>query len=133
MKKREKPFVKMLTIQYRMNDLIMRWSSTTFYQGKLSAAPLVANHKLSDLGHVVKCQLTDTILMMIDTAGENMREAKSANKIAPSFANLGEAAIVVDHIKSLVQKGVRPQDIGVVTPYALQVRYQTIKTFKSFL
>ena len=119
---REKPFVKMLTVQYRMNSLIMRWSSTTFYQGKLSAAPLVADHKLSDLHNVVRCELTDTILMMIDTAGRNMQEAKSANKVAPSFANLGEAAIVVDHVKSLVEKGVRPQDIGVVTPYALQVK-----------
>ena len=35
----------------RMNEKIMRWPSAQFYQGKLIAAPSVANLSLSDLGN----------------------------------------------------------------------------------
>ena len=113
----------MLTVQYRMNSLIMDWSSRTFYLGKLYASSHVAEHKLSDLAHVVKCNLTQTVLMLMDTAGKGMGESKSVSKVAPSFANLGEAAIVVQHVKSLVQNGVKPSEIAIVTPYSLQVLY----------
>ena len=102
LKMKQKSAIKMLTVQYRMNSLIMKWSSSTFYEGKLSAASLVADHKLSDLSHVTRCELTNTVLMMIDTAGKRMEESKSVSRVAPSFANLGEAAVVVQHVKSLV-------------------------------
>ena len=115
--------IKMLTVQYRMNSLIMDWSSKTFYLGKLYASSHVAEHKLSDLAHVARCNLTQTVLMLMDTAGKGMDECKSASKVAPSFANLGEAAIVVQHVKSLVENGVKPREIAIVTPYSLQVLY----------
>jgi superfamily I DNA and/or RNA helicase len=118
---KQKSAIQMLTVQYRMNSMIMKWSSSTFYEGKLSAASLVADHKLSDLSHVTRCELTNTVLMMIDTAGKRMEESKSASRVAPSFANLGEAAVVVQHVQSLVQQGVRPGEIAIVTPYSLQV------------
>ena len=123
----------MLTVQYRMNSLIMDWSSTTFYLGKLYPAPQVADHKLSDLGHVKNCELTNTVLMMIDTAGKGMEESKSKSKVAPSFANPGEAAVVVDHVKSLVKLGVKPGEIAIVTPYSLQVLYSSLFWFLYYL
>ena len=112
---------KMLNIQYRMNSKIMDWSSTTFYHGKLYAAQTVANHKLSDLEHVTKSSLTDTVLLFIDTAGKGMTETKGSGKAAPSFANIGEASIVIHHVKSLINHGVKPEDIAIITPYILQV------------
>merc|ERR1719154_816186 len=111
----------MLTVQYRMNSKIMQWSSDTFYMGRLYPAALVADHKLADLDHVAKCGLTDTVLMLIDTAGKEMKEVKSVSKTAPSFANIGEAAVVIHHVKSLVQRGVKPAEIAIVTPFTLQV------------
>ena len=41
-----------------------------------------------------------------------MREAAS-----PSFFNPSEAVVVLDYIKQLVKEGVKPRDIGVITPY----------------
>ena len=89
------------TLNKQMTSMMSN-AEVVFYEGKLSAASLVADHKLSDLSHVSRCELTDTVLMMIDTAGKRMEESKSASRVAPSFANLGEAAVVVQHVKSLV-------------------------------
>ena len=43
---------------------------------------------------------------------QDMREATS-----PSFFNPAEAVVVLDYIKQLVNEGVKPRDIGVITPY----------------
>lgn len=40
---------EMLTVQYRMNKGVMRWSSDELYQGRLSAAEAVADHTLGDI------------------------------------------------------------------------------------
>lgn len=39
----------MLTVQYRMNSHIMRWSSDEFYGGRLTAHSSVAEHTLQSL------------------------------------------------------------------------------------
>ena len=44
-----------------------------------------------------------------------MREAAS-----PSFFNPAEAVVVLEYIKQLVAEGVKPRDIGVITPYRLE-------------
>ena len=46
---------------------------------------------------------------------KDMREAAS-----PSFFNPAEAVVVLDYIKQLVAEGVKPRDIGVITPYRLE-------------
>ena len=38
--------VRMLTTQYRMNELIMKWASDQLYEGKLQAHCSVAHHLL---------------------------------------------------------------------------------------
>lgn len=40
---------EMLTVQYRMNEIIMKWSSDELYQGKLTAASAVKSHTLKDI------------------------------------------------------------------------------------
>ncbi len=42
----------MLTIQYRMNEEIMNWSSHEFYDNKLTAHDDVKDHLLTDLKEV---------------------------------------------------------------------------------
>lgn len=46
--------VQMLTVQYRMNDAIMRWASDELYKGKLTAHQSVASHLLFHLPVSVK-------------------------------------------------------------------------------
>ena len=40
--------VRLLTVQYRMNETLMRFSSEWFYGGKLEAAPEVRSRSLLD-------------------------------------------------------------------------------------
>jgi len=110
---------RMLTIQYRMNAKIMQWSSDAMYRGELTAGESVREHKLSQLPGVMDNPVTNTVLLMVDTAGCDMAELTTQENI--SKANEGEAAIVYYHINELVENGVNVDDIAVVTPYNLQV------------
>jgi len=110
---------RMLTTQYRMNSLIMTWSSQALYSGQLTAAASVSNHLLSDLPNISPSDLTNSVLMFIDTAGCSMEELTTSNQI--SKANEGEAALVCHHVRCLVEQGLQVEDIAVVTPYNLQV------------
>ena len=111
--------VHMLTTQYRMNEMIMRWSSQRLYDGKLLADVSVAQHLLRHLSDVRDTELTSLPLLMIDTAGCDLYELPAQDE--ESKGNEGEADVVAAHIEGLVASGVKQQDIGVITPYNLQV------------
>ena len=70
--------------------------------------PLLVHGVVGQVGWVVKS--TDPYFCVKD-----MREAAS-----PSFFNPAEAVVVLDYIKQLVAEGVKPRDIGVITPYRLE-------------
>ena len=60
------------------------------------------------------------VLTLIDTAGCGMEEA--ADEDSDSKRNEGEAEVTLAHAQRLVSGGVRPEDIGIITPYNAQVR-----------
>ncbi len=111
---------RMLTVQYRMNRAIAAWSSATFYGDALTAAPQVASHLLCELPDVVTTADTSVPLLLLDTAGCGHEESPGDDD--GSRSNAGEAAIVVRHVQGLLDAGVAPRDIAVVTPYSAQVR-----------
>uniref|UniRef100_A0A2P2LEK5 DNA-binding protein SMUBP-2 n=1 Tax=Rhizophora mucronata TaxID=61149 RepID=A0A2P2LEK5_RHIMU len=108
----------MLTVQYRMHELIMNWSSKELYNSKIKAHPSVAAHMLFDLEGVKRSSSTEPTLLLIDTAGCDMEEKKDDED---STFNEGEAEVAFAHAKRLVQSGVQASDIGIITPYAAQV------------
>ncbi|KAL2320789.1 hypothetical protein Fmac_029758 [Flemingia macrophylla] len=108
----------MLTVQYRMHELIMDWSSKELYNSKIKAHPSVAAHMLYDLEDVKRTPSSEPTLLLIDTAGCDMEEKKDEED---STFNEGEAEVTIAHAKRLVQSGVLPSDIGIITPYAAQV------------
>ncbi|ESW34239.1 hypothetical protein PHAVU_001G136200 [Phaseolus vulgaris] len=108
----------MLTVQYRMHELIMDWSSKELYNSKIKAHPSVTAHTLYDLEGVKQTSSTEPTLLLVDTAGCDMEEKKDEED---STFNEGEAEVTVAHAKRLVQSGVLPSDIGIITPYAAQV------------
>uniref|UniRef100_A0A0E0NXN6 DNA helicase n=1 Tax=Oryza rufipogon TaxID=4529 RepID=A0A0E0NXN6_ORYRU len=108
----------MLTIQYRMHELIMNWSSKELYNNKIKAHSSVADHMLYDIEEVKRSSSTELTIILIDTTGCDMEEVKDEEE---STMNEGEAAVSIAHAKLLVESGVRASDIGIITPYAAQV------------
>lgn len=87
---------------------------------QLSSLPLVAeNAKLqNDNKNNDEDSLGKVTLMLIDTTGCDMHE--TANE-AGSKSNEGEGRIVASHVQSLIELGLRAEDIAVITPYNGQV------------
>ncbi|XP_071481045.1 DNA-binding protein SMUBP-2-like [Diadema antillarum] len=111
--------VRMLTMQYRMNDSIMQWSSDQLYDGKLESHETVAGHLLKDLPGVEENENTNLALLLIDTAGCDITELELEEEV--SKGNEGEADLVAHHVDNLITSGLTPAQVCVIAPYNLQV------------
>ncbi len=109
-----------LTVQYRMHEAIMRFSSSQFYEDTLVAHPSVAQHLLCDDVAIRSTQWTDRPITFIDTAGAEYDEAIEPDGL--SKLNQREAELVVRLVRSLIKQGVDRSQIAVIVPYAAQVR-----------
>ncbi|MGA2030641.1 MAG: AAA domain-containing protein [Thermoguttaceae bacterium] len=129
-----------LIVQYRMHAAIMEFSSRQFYDGQLQADASVAGHLLSDLWPAAKepqrgagCQLAtgaadwqsgphlcSSPAEFIDTAGAGFEEEEEPD--GESRRNPREAELVCRKVRALLDCGLPPPAIGVITPYAAQVR-----------
>lgn len=109
-----------LTIQFRMHESIMGFSSNEFYEGSLIAAPSVAGHTLSEMHEVETSDFTSSPLLFIDTAGAGYEEETGTD--GESRFNPREASLVAKQVQALLDTGLSPEDIAVISPYAAQVR-----------
>ncbi|KAI1493182.1 P-loop containing nucleoside triphosphate hydrolase protein [Biscogniauxia mediterranea] len=123
---------RMLTTQYRMHEKIMRFPSDELYESKLVAADAVKGRLLKDLPYEVQdTEDTNEPVIFIDTQGgefpEKNEEEETGKKgsvrslFAESKSNEMEAALVRNHVRKLVDAGVKPEDIAIVTPYNAQL------------
>lgn len=110
--------VSLLTMQYRMNDKIMRFSSDAFYGGRLTSAPEVAMRgSLLDF---------DAPLEWLEAGTDDYSEefvGKSYGRI-----NRGEAKILIGRLRQFIEGIGRDRfieegiDVGVISPYRMQVQ-----------
>ncbi|XP_053208455.1 DNA-binding protein SMUBP-2-like [Panonychus citri] len=107
--------VRMLTVQYRMHQKIMEWSSKNFYSNELTAHHSVKNQSMSEISRLKDCPP----LLLIDTAGCDMHELEHTSK--ESKGNKHEAEIAATYVRYLINNGVKPEHIGITTPYNLQI------------
>jgi ATP-dependent RNA/DNA helicase IGHMBP2 len=112
---------RLLTVQYRMHEQIMRFSSDTFYDGTLTAHESVAQHKLSDLPTIPAEGVDDAPVVFYDTAGAGWEEKLEENGL--SKLNPNEGKLVLEQVAALCEAGLSPTDIAVIAPYAAQVRW----------
>ena len=107
--------VVLLEEQYRMNEVIMGFSSAEFYQNKLTAHNSVANHLLFP---------DDEPLLFIDTAGCGFDEKSEGT----STSNPDEAAFLLKHLSKLVSIATSKistenfPSIGLISPYKQQIQ-----------
>ncbi|WP_207420823.1 AAA domain-containing protein [Desertivirga brevis] len=100
--------VTLLEEQYRMNSLIMAYSSRVFYDNKLVAHPSVANRVISP---------DEQALSYIDTAGCGFNEVKEG----ASLNNPDEAAFLVNHLAGISAKFSEETSVAIISPYREQV------------
>lgn len=115
---------RLLNTQYRMHKSIMHFPSSYLYEGKLLAAPAVAEHLLADLPDVEENEDTTCPVLFLDTQGGSFPEAPPSEeevKTTPSHSNPLEAALAVQHVKKLISYGVPSSEIAVITPYNAQL------------
>ena len=111
---------RMLTVQYRMHEQIMEFSSLRFYDGNLVAFDTVKQHLLADLPRVEANTATMAPISFIDSAGADWTEELEPG--SESKMNPQEADFVLKKVRELCDAGVDPRDIAVIAPYAAQVR-----------
>ena len=142
---------KMLTIQYRMNQNIMKWSSEAMYGNELTAAPEVATHLLSDSEELKVPEdienskidpeelqaYLDNSIYLIDSSYCKMYESVETD--TRSKSNIGEASLIKVVIGNLKLLGLKDSEIGVITPYNAQanvirkaLREEPVKNSKCF-
>lgn len=109
--------VELLTIQYRMNRVIMKFSSDFFYHGRLKAAPECANRAIIPF---------DPPLIWIDTA--NLGYEEEQNALSQSRLNRNEGILLVETLKLYInqigkERMLRERaDFGIISPYKSQVQ-----------
>ncbi|KAB8071795.1 P-loop containing nucleoside triphosphate hydrolase protein [Aspergillus leporis] len=116
---------RMLTTQYRMHEAIMRFPSDELYESKLMAGEVVKARLLKDLPYKVdETDDTKEPLIFWDTQGGDFPEKTDDKEVGQKEALLGEsksnemeAMVVAKHVDNLVQSGLKPEDIAVITPY----------------
>lgn len=116
---RRKPeVVSMLTLQYRMHEDIMGFSSAWFYHHALQAAPEVKYRGILEY---------DSAVVWVDTSGCGYREKMTAEGFGR--VNKEEAVLLVGQLKAYIEKigGERileeSVDFGLISPYRAQVQY----------
>ncbi|HEV3116161.1 MAG TPA: AAA domain-containing protein [Gemmataceae bacterium] len=109
-----------LTVQYRMHEAIMAFSSLEFYDAELVAASSVRGHRLCDLPDARVNAITEQPLHFLDTAGAGFEEHREPD--GESLLNPEEARLVCQQVTQLLDAGIKPGDIAVIAPYSAQVR-----------
>ncbi|MEO2068276.1 MAG: IGHMBP2 family helicase [Desulfurobacteriaceae bacterium] len=115
----------MLEIQYRMNEKIMEFPNKEFYEGKLKAAESVKNHTLADFNLQAPSKFKEILepnvpIAFLDTSTINAYEFQVEG--STSYENYEEAKICITIAEELIRMGLERRDIGIITPYAAQVK-----------
>ena len=109
---------QLLNVQYRMNSLLMKFPNEEFYNNNLRSASTVDEITINDIldsGH------DEEAMLFIDTSDvEDNREMHL--KDSKSIVNELEADISVSIARDYLNAGIGEDDIGIISPYADQVK-----------
>ncbi|MFB0518572.1 MAG: AAA domain-containing protein, partial [Acidobacteriota bacterium] len=108
-----------LSVQYRMNQEIMAFSNSQFYQGKMVADPAVADCRLQ----LPSPETIPPEVFPIIDPNSPMVFVNLPTEASTDNHNPAEVEVVYQTVKGLLRGGIRGNDIGVIAPYRVQVDY----------
>lgn len=125
--------VTLLSMQYRMNEEIMKFSSEWFYDGAMVAAPEVKFRGILDYDSPIDWINTDleTITPDSSDADDSGEQAFRESLAGASFGriNKDEAMLTLRTLRQYIEKIGKQRflderiDVGVISPYRAQVQY----------
>jgi superfamily I DNA and/or RNA helicase len=132
--------VTLLTIQYRMCDDIMRFSSDYFYHGQVESAPEVKYRSILDLDVAMEWKTYPQPLPIgrgVDTPsndvvgvqGDDSPPYREGLGEGLSFVNKAEAELTMDTLQAYFERIGKQRlleeriDVGIISPYRAQVQY----------
>jgi predicted DNA helicase len=108
---------KLLNIQYRMNKKLMNFPNGEFYDNLLETYSGISDITLNDLADIDE----ERVLEFIDTHDMSDNRESHIND-SKSYINRTEARICIELANDYISKGIRKDDIGIISPYADQVK-----------
>ncbi|CAG8467844.1 6040_t:CDS:2 [Dentiscutata heterogama] len=101
-----------LLINYRTHPSILNFPNETFYEGALQPCDYLNTNSLINFSYLPK---KGSPLMFWKVKGKENKEGQS-----PSLFNAHEAGYVLAVVKQLLEEKVKPEDIGIISPYVKQ-------------
>ena len=109
---------QLLNVQYRMNSLLMKFPNEEFYDNGLKSDSSVDDININDILESTK---REEALLFVDTSNVDS-EGETHLKDSKSIINNLEAKISSGIADDYMNLGVSEEDIGIISPYADQVK-----------
>lgn len=108
----------LLNVQYRMNSLLMKFPNSEFYNNNLKSDSSVDDIDIND---IINSNEKEDAMLFIDTSNADDIGEKHL-KDSKSIINKLEADIAVKIANDYLKLGLEETDIGIISPYADQVK-----------
>ena len=115
---------QLLNVQYRMNSLLMQFPNREFYDNGLKSDSSVDDITIND---ILNNDYDEKAMLFIDTSKMD-EEGETHLKDSKSIINKLEAKISVNVARDYLNAGISEDDIGIISPYADQVKIIQDKT-----
>ena len=109
---------QLLNVQYRMNKLLMKFPNSEFYNNSLKSDASVNSINIKD---IIGSNYNEEALLFMDTS-QIEKNHENHLKDSKSIINKAEAEIAVSVAQDYMTAGVKEEDIGIISPYADQVK-----------
>ena len=107
---------QLLNVQYRMNNLLMKFPNQEFYNNGLKSDASVDDININD---ILDSTQKEEALLFIDTSNVDI-EGETHLKDSKSIVNHVEAEISSGIVNDYLNIGVEEEDIGIISPYAVK-------------
>ncbi|WP_405274894.1 IGHMBP2 family helicase [Methanobrevibacter sp.] len=109
---------QLLNIQYRMNSLLMKFPNAEFYNNNLKSDSSVDDITIND---IINTTDKEEAMLFVDTSNIDENGERHL-KDSKSIINKTEADIAVKLANDYLNVGLEETDIGIISPYADQVK-----------